>query len=1324
MAQCVQSVEEFVQDSFVPMVAVLCSEEAERISRKNNLHFSELLRPFCRLTSEGHIRDPNNQVHVVKNLRVCISSVATSSTGSGAAAPRRRLLSEVVQSTQPQEGAATNVMTTGDYELSFSVTTPWFEAYRENFLQSTPVSDHEFLNHHLACLLVASSSEAVPVDQFQKLSQEQHRMQHSGEFTIPKWFIPNTLKYYVLLHDMSDGDEQQADTVYEDMKQRYGAQGCHLLKINSRTASDRGTEQIPDPWSQYLQKRSQDSVEDVLSAGGAVELGAAEVALPEEVKVPGTVHPDAVNTDTKAPAGVPEIPPCGAGNHGACLSLNDHDRIRQFIQEFTFRGLLPHIEKNIRQLNDQLVSRKGLSRSLFTATKKWFGGGKIPEKSSAEPKSTCGILYPPEAPELQIRKMADLCFLVQHYELAYSCYHTAKKDFLSDQAMLYAAGALEMAAVSAFLQAGASRPYPAHYMDTAIQTYRDVCKNTVLAERCALLSADILKSQGKYSEAATLLIKMTSEDCDLRSALLLEQAAHCFINMRTPMVRKFSFHMILAGHRFSKAGQRRHALRCYLQALQVYRGRGWSLAEDHINFTVGRQSFTLGQAERAAAAFRLVLTNDSRQTAAQQGAFLREFLFVHQSTPGVQEDLPLLPLPQIHSSAIRVYFGHERRPAQGEKQAATHVSLDQELDHEQAAVWTRLEERLLAATHGGVVPAGFQPTQSCLDQHTDNQRPPQAVVNEPVVVELPFQNPLKVPLVLYNLSLLWTFEEDNATTEKGDEVVTPQTIQEFLLSPEEIKTARLRLLPHRTGKMKIVGIAYELAAAPGADTAQTEPSTAFRTLAVRGRQDLHIRGPRLNLTKEDKMSVRHGPDHRLEPVITCPMPLMEVFFLDFPTALLCGEVRKTMVEFGNVGAVALRGLRVASTHPDFFTFGSGTNRASTDEEVVPIDGAVLRPGESVQLPLWLRGPDQEGVHEIHFLFYYESAEEGLKVSHRVLRHTVFICAGRSLSVRASARHSGGGALVFVDVENIAVSDGGPQEFHILQVSSSSQRWRLHQRINPTVDCKLSSRERAKLCFRAAPCQHSEADSEQHVVTDLNLGSGKMINSSTSCRDFFFPTSKSTQLKTKSSKSPDSGMTGKFDELDLTIIVMWKAVVIEDNKEMILEGQLHVALQTIGKDAVSLAPKEEAPEMMLLKFKSELLPAPPPPEFSQLIKTNLEHPENFTHSFDHSSLCVVPVALTLSNCCSDPVEVNVDLTNRSGSSECPDAHSCFSWVGKSRMVLRLQPREVRSVGLRACFLRAGVYNLNTPRVSAWTSGSAGNAGQQAAAGPALIVIGCA
>lgn len=48
----------------------------------------------------------------------------------------------------------------------------------------------------------------------------------------------------------------RAETVYEDMKQRYGSQGCYLLKINSRAVSAEEDEQIPDPWSQYLHKNN------------------------------------------------------------------------------------------------------------------------------------------------------------------------------------------------------------------------------------------------------------------------------------------------------------------------------------------------------------------------------------------------------------------------------------------------------------------------------------------------------------------------------------------------------------------------------------------------------------------------------------------------------------------------------------------------------------------------------------------------------------------------------------------------------------------------------------------------------------------------------------------------------------------------------------------------------------------------------------------------------------------------------------------------------------------------------------------------------------
>uniref|UniRef100_A0A669CG76 Trafficking protein particle complex subunit 8 n=1 Tax=Oreochromis niloticus TaxID=8128 RepID=A0A669CG76_ORENI len=1379
MAQCVQSVQEFVQDSFVPMVAVLCSEEAERVTRKNNLNFAELLRPFCRLTSEGHIRDPNNQLQVVKNLRICVNNLMTSptTTSTSPSPAQRQLLSDVVLSCQPQESAVTNVVMAGDYELNFSVTTPWFEAYRENFLQSMPASDHEFLNHYLACLLVVSSTEAVPVEQFLKLSQEQHRIQHSGEYTNPKWFIPNTLKYYVLLHDMCEGDEQRADLVYEDMKQRYGSQGCYLLKMNSRTFSANVDEQIPDPWSQYLHKNNlhnQVNIANSSTCTGCFIYSCNNSLDPLQLdsSMANLHNLSAVHADLKKGAKDSNSPACAAGSHGACLTLNDHDYIRQFIQEFTFRGLLPHIEKTIRQLNDQLVSRKGLSRSLFTATKKWFGGGKAPEKSISEPKSTFGLLYPPEAPELQIRKMADLCLLVQHYDLAYSCYHTAKKDFLSDQAMLYAAGALEMAAVSAFLQGGASRPYPAHYMDTAIQTYRDVCKNMVLAERCALLSAEILKSQGKYSDAATLLIKMTSEDSDLRSALLLEQAAHCFINMRNPMVRKFAFHMILSGHRFSKAGQRRHALRCYCQAMQVYKERGWSLAEDHINFTIGRQSFTLRQPEDAVTAFRQILINDSRQTAKQQGAFLREYLYVYKFiSPAFS--LPQLPLPCIHSSATRVYFGHERRLAEGEKQAATHVSLDQEYDQDLSAMWCHLEEQLVASANGGVVPGNFQPTQCCLNSQTDNLRHPLAVVEEPIIVEVTFRNPLKVSLALSSLSLLWRFTVDGSSSSNE---MTEETI-----TNEETSAVGV-------GNMNKYALRNCDLFSPFRNHIDFLLFTDQQTLdlMVRGKQDLNILGPRLNLTKEDKMSVRHGPDRRLNPIITPPMPLMEVFFLQFPTALLCGEIRKAYVEFCNVSGVALCGLRVVSTHAAFFTFGSqattplsptsaencsayktlATPLQRTSEATeslvsaadfrqpsgvieIPIDGSILQPGQSTQLPLWLRGPDQEGVHEINFLFYYESAEKGLKISHRVLRHTVFICASRSLSIQASACRSSvpphhcldekgsSGTLVFIDVENINTNEGGVREFHIVQVSSSSQHWRLHKYINPNKDkeCKLGSRERAKLCFRAARCKPSEATSKavkKYTFSDLSLGNEQIISSTTPCGDFFFRSSSRISsvsrsqgsIPTENRSSDLTDIAKECSELDLNIIVIWKAYVVEDNKQLILEGQLHVALQTIGKEASSLTAKEEAQEMVLLKFKSDLPPPVilPSAEFCQLIKTNLHYPETCTHPFVQESLCLVPVTLTLSNCSLAQVDVIIDLRHKSTSPESLEVHSSFAWVGQTQYKLQLKPKEVLCLTLQACFLQAGVYNLNTPRVFAKPSEQSTmcETSQQTAT-PALIVI---
>lgn len=72
-------------------------------------------------SSSGHIRDPNNQLQTVKNLRICVSNVVTSPSPSASlGSSQNRHLSEVVFSCQPQEAAQATALRTGDYHLNLN----------------------------------------------------------------------------------------------------------------------------------------------------------------------------------------------------------------------------------------------------------------------------------------------------------------------------------------------------------------------------------------------------------------------------------------------------------------------------------------------------------------------------------------------------------------------------------------------------------------------------------------------------------------------------------------------------------------------------------------------------------------------------------------------------------------------------------------------------------------------------------------------------------------------------------------------------------------------------------------------------------------------------------------------------------------------------------------------------------------------------------------------------------------------------------------------------------------------------------------------------
>lgn len=78
--------------------------------------------------------------------------------------------------------------------------------------------------------------------------------------------------------------------------------------------------------------------------------------------------------------------------HGTRLSLDDLERLKFMMSEFYLKSLLPYVERQIGLLNDVISNKKGVSRSLFSATKRWFGTSK-PGVPGAVPANIVMYVY-------------------------------------------------------------------------------------------------------------------------------------------------------------------------------------------------------------------------------------------------------------------------------------------------------------------------------------------------------------------------------------------------------------------------------------------------------------------------------------------------------------------------------------------------------------------------------------------------------------------------------------------------------------------------------------------------------------------------------------------------------------------------------------------------------------------------------------------------------------------------------------------------------------------------------------------------------------------
>jgi hypothetical protein len=188
--------ETVIKKSYSLQVAVRCTPGADAICRKNQLTFCELVEPFCHLNSPVQSKDLQGHPYALKNIYVRVSDPQLEP------APATKLqsaLSEVVKN-----GAWEGKQPLVHYgSVTTNASTPWYDGYRNTFLEKLRPEDREPIRHYVSVLLVVSSSEADVMEAFAGLYIKQKESEQSRT---SNWLTPHMFYYHVLLHDTREGE--------------------------------------------------------------------------------------------------------------------------------------------------------------------------------------------------------------------------------------------------------------------------------------------------------------------------------------------------------------------------------------------------------------------------------------------------------------------------------------------------------------------------------------------------------------------------------------------------------------------------------------------------------------------------------------------------------------------------------------------------------------------------------------------------------------------------------------------------------------------------------------------------------------------------------------------------------------------------------------------------------------------------------------------------------------------------------------------------------------------------------------------------------------
>ncbi|KAN0065887.1 hypothetical protein ACQY0O_001018 [Thecaphora frezii] len=996
-----------IHKALSPRVAVLSSLDVDRLVQLNGLpHLAALLRPFESSVERLSVRTSQLETRLCQRFPLRFDPYSTfdvPTNPTDAARVSEELLDRVTAhissnakswdaSVQAESGSAESPAS--QRSLSIEKQTPWFADFCDAVLQQRFISRHETFGHPVAVLLAVSSASPDPMNDFAQLYET---VSSSSAFEAHPYLDPNILRYYLLLHDVrtSGPDLGPSLDLLNNVKKTYGLHCC-LLPINSAEEGSHVSEELQHLWDEPWMQN-------------------------------------------KAAAADGFAPPTTIGRH---LDGEDVKRLKGFIRELTAQSIVPFMERCVQQWNEQLAnSRKGLTNRLFGASRKFFGAAKANAPSSANPGyNTQHDFYPFASVEAQTRRLADFAFTIRDYKLAAAMYDLGRKDFSSDRAWRHSAGATEMFGLSHLMLMYTSRTPPIDvdsYLSQACHEYslKPGAENSPL--RATLLYYEAYRALDYYRPAPAALRRMANTSEEVFGALLLEQAAMADLRRKPePALRKCALYLVMAGHRYHACGQKPLSLRCYAQAAALYRGKSWTLIENHLERELGMQAYNGGDANGAVDHLSTLL-RPGPCSAEEHEQWLKDLLTAYKYAGAEGSPKPVVQLQQPtfdpKSATIRI----------------DDASTSQSGSLVAPAVWSNLETVFLEIGFpqqaGSGSKAGGRKRPSTLLSSRSNR----IAVGATFWLDLVVENPLNVSIDLTAIRPR-VRPEPRAAKMGGDDAdgaqVEPETsieaddIGTLTLGPREARRLSIPIRVGEVGTFRVTHVSFILADELPFD------------------QALEKRGKRLTATKEQRLQPTYALDESLRLTVHEPEPAVSAHLVSPPTTLLLGEECRVELRVGNAGLTDVQDVRILCNQPDSAAALLGAAEAVGAEtadsltlandlkpsaiQILVERGERLSAGEERSVTMLLRGT-RPGIVELAWLLVFADKEGNFYTSRLSHRFEV----EPSLEVTLHSRPSQGLGCSYdlvMDVTNASLGE----TLTVTGVSFVGPNWRISKEQNP------------------------------------------------------------------------------------------------------------------------------------------------------------------------------------------------------------------------------------------------------------------------------------